>query len=559
MNRLPFIEKGHASKMEFNRKSSGNSPIFLGIYAVGIILFLFLTIIRLFQLTVVKGTYYSILAENNRVREVVVEAPRGKIVDRKGIVLVSNHEADPEKALERVNSERMYYYPETTSHLIGYRQAADENDITHDPCLNKLKNGDKTGKNGIEKLYECDLRGIHGKKLIEVDAMGKYVRTLDYIPPKEGTQLNLSIDLLLQQKAAELLQGKKGSVVAVKPDTGELLTVYSNPAYNPQVFEDSDVKEMAAYIKDADKPLYNRALEGAYPPGSVFKPFVVAAGLEEKAITTDTIFQDNGVLKAGQQDFHNWYYLEYGKTEGDVDVYKALQRSNDIYFYELGKQLGPEKIKKWAELFGFHNKTGIGLNEAEGIVPSTFWKEDTLKEQWYLGDTYNLSIGQGFVTTTPLQVAMGTSAFANGGYLCDPLLLKVGSTLAKEPNCKKIPMSRNTYNIVREGMKMACEQGGTGYPFFHFTVKDNSIASDEAKIATDGAKLGQKPVQVGCKTGTAENYGKSGKPHAWFTIFAPFDKPEIVLTVMVEEGGQGSDISAPIAKEILQTYFERNE
>ncbi len=559
MNKLPFIEKGQAGRMEFNRKSSGTSPLFLGLYAVGIVMFLFMAIIRLFQLTVVKGTYYATLAESNRVREVIVEAPRGTINDRKGITLVANHEPDAENALERVVSERIYYKPETVSHLIGYRQIADENDIKKDPCLNKLKSGDKTGKNGIEKLYECDLRGIHGKKLIEVDAMGKYVRTLDYIPPKKGTELTLSLDVLLQEKAEELLKGKKGTVVAVKPETGEVLTLYSNPAFNPQVFEDADTKTAESYFKDPDKPLYNRALEGVYPPGSVFKMFVVAAGLEEKAVTDETIFEDKGVLQAGTREFHNWYYLEYGRTEGDVDVYKALQRSNDIYFYELGGKLGPEKIKKWAELFGFHNKTGIGLNEAEGIIPSTFWKEDTLKEQWYLGDTYNLSIGQGYVTATPLQVTMGTAAFANGGYHCKPMLLKNGSILATDPACTKIPMARNTYNIVREGMKMACEEGGTGYSFFDFRINENKKASEEAKIGTESAKATGKRLEVGCKTGTAENHGDSGKPHAWFTVFAPFDKPEIVLTVLVEEGGQGSDEAAPVAKEILQTYFERNE
>src|SRR5690606_7205950 len=146
-------------------------------------------------------------------------------------------------------------------------------------------------------------------------------------------------------------------------------------------FEDGDAKTASAYFTDEDKPLYNRALEGVYPPGSVFKMFVVAAGLEEKVITNDYTVEDKGVLKAGEQNFHNWYYLEYGRTEGEVDVYKALQRSNDIYFYELGGKLGPEKIKKWAELFGFNNETGIGLFESKGIIPSSFWKEDVLNEQ----------------------------------------------------------------------------------------------------------------------------------------------------------------------------------
>ena len=565
MNKLPFIEKGHAGPMEFNRKSSGASPLFLWLYVFGIIIFLFIAIIRLFQLTVVKGTYYATLAENNRVREVVVEAERGNIYDRKGILLAGSHEGDAENELERVISSRMYYKPEATSHIIGYRQTADKNDMKQDPCLNKLKSGDKTGKSGIEKLFDCDLRGVYGKKLIEVDASGKYKRTIDFIPPQTGKELRLALDVTLQEKAQELMKGKKGAVVGVKPDTGEILVLFSSPTFNPQAFEDKDAQLAKAYFSDADKPLYNRAIEGVYPPGSTFKPFMVAAGLEEDAITTDTIFEDKGVLKAGEKEFNNWYYLEYGRTEGDVDVLKALQRSNDTYFYQLGGKLGPEKIKKWAELFGFQNKTGIGLNESEGIIPSSFWKEDVLKEQWYLGDTYNLSIGQGYVTTTPLQVAMGTAAFANGGYLCKPLLLKVGTNEAPKPECKKIPMSRKTYEIVREGMKMACETGGTGYPFFGFGIPEATVSAQLAKSgknSSDSAKLLQVPqkrIEVGCKTGTAESHSESGKPHAWFTIFAPLEDEEIALTVIVEEGGQGSDEAAPIAKEILKTYFQRIE
>ncbi len=558
MNKLPFIEKGRASRMEFNRKSGGSSPLFLGLYAGIVIIFLSITIIRLFQLTVVKGAYYETLAENNRVREIIIESPRGTIYDRKGMVVASNNKADASTSLERIISKRTYYEPESFSHVIGYRQTADSTDLKKDPCLNKLKNGDKTGKNGVEKLYECDLRGRNGKKLIEVDAHGKYKKTLDLVPPQNGTDIHLAIDSLLQKKAYELMKNKKGAVVGLKPKTGEVLILLSSPSFNPQVFEDEDAKIAAANFRDPDKPMYDRAVEGTYPPGSVFKPFIVAAGIEEKAVTVKTIFEDKGVLKAGAQEFHNWYYLEYGKVEGEVDVFKALQRSNDIYFYNLGGKLGPEKIKKWAELFGFQNKTDIGLPESEGIVPSSFWKEDVLGEQWYLGDTYNLSIGQGYLAVSPLQMAQGTAAFANNGNVCKPLLLKVGTPLAGKPVCRKVPMSENTYKIVREGMKQACETGGTGWPFFDFGIEATRSASLDAKDASQRTSVKTK-VQVGCKTGTAESHAKSGKPHAWFTVFAPFDEPEILLTVLVEEGGQGSDVAAPIAKEILKMYFERME
>ena len=564
MNKLPFIERGYTGSMDFHKKSTNTSPFFLGAYMVGVFIFFIIVVIRLFHLTVVKGAYYSTLSDSNRVREIVIEPERGKIFDRKGLLLAANHVPNEAEKTDRITSARIYYKPESTAHVIGYRQTADKNDLINDKCINKLKLGDKTGKKGIEKMFECELRGEHGKKLMEVDAMGKYIKPLGVVEPTKGEDLYLSLDIFLQEEAERLLQGKKGSVVALKPDTGEILVLASAPTYNPQVFEDGDAESASDLFTDEDKPLFNRATEGAYPPGSTFKMFVATAGLEEKAITAKTVFEDKGVLKAGAKDFHNWYYLEYGRTEGEVDLLKSLQRSNDIYYYELGAKLGPEKIKKWAELFGFHNKTNIGLDEIEGIVPSSFWKEDTLKEQWYLGDTYNLSIGQGYVTSTPLQVALGTAAFANDRKLCHPMLIKKGTRDVAVVQCEKIPMSNTTYNVIRQGMKLACETGGTGYPFFDFAVREATPSgtispTPENPESTSSALIGKKRVSVGCKTGTAESHSESGKPHAWFTVFAPFDKPEIVLTVIVEESGQGSEVAAPIAKDILQAYFERTE
>lgn len=559
MNRnLPFLEKGSTGSLSFHGGGGNSSRFFFMLYVVGVCVFFLTIIVRLFQLTVVKGSYYSQLAEDNRVHEIIIEAPRGKIYDRKGIMLASSTSPDITKEQDRVQSKRVYYNAETFSHILGYRQIADKADLTKDACLNKLKIGDKVGKKGVEQLYECDLRGQRGKKLVEVDAMGKQIKTLSILAPTAGKDIQLALDSYLQGKAHELIDGSKGSVVALKPKTGEVLILESSPGFDPQLFEDGDTKKTQELILNKDKPLFNRALEGNYPPGSTFKMFVASAGLEEGVITPEETIEDKGVLEAGPLKFHNWYYLEYGRTDGPVDLIKSLQRSNDIYYYTLGGKLGPEKIKKWAEAFGFQNKTGIGLYENPGIIPSSFWKEEVLGDRWYLGDTYNLSIGQGYVTSTPLQVAAATAVFANDGYLCKPRLLKSSSD--KESNCQKVPISEKTYTVVREGMKAACEEGGTAYPFFDFRVgrktasESANMSTDEAKLAMDGAR-----VEVGCKTGTAESHAESGKPHAWFTIFAPYEDPEIVVTVLIEEGGQGSDEASPVAKEILQAYFEREE
>jgi penicillin-binding protein 2 len=224
-----------------------------------------------------------------------------------------------------------------------------------------------------------------------------------------------------------------------------------------------------------------------------------------------------------------------------VDLVKAIKRSNDIYFYKVGEKLGPVDLKIWADRFGFGKKTDIGIDEAEGLIPSSFWKEDVLKEKWYLGDTYNLSIGQGYMLSTPLQVARMTSVFANNGYLCAPQLLKTTDT----KHCINLHISEKTLRLIKEGMKEACAPGGTGWPFFDFKVQRADNKSE--------------PIAVECKTGTAEAHADSKHPHAWFTIFAPAENPEIVVTVLVEESGQGSDIGGPIAKEILKSYFEREQ
>ncbi|MBI4225888.1 hypothetical protein HY612_02135 [Candidatus Roizmanbacteria bacterium] len=535
-NKLPLFHKGESGKIHFAGHKRLSSQIFLYTYiSLVLILFLILTL-RLFQLTIVKGDYYRRLSEENRIRELLIEPKRGKIIDRKGFIIAENIEANTNKNTDRLTSDRLYHTTEAVAHLIGYRQKADKDDMKNDSCLYKLKIGDKLGKKGVEKVFECQLRGKHGKKLIEVDVKGAYLRTLSLFPPTDGETTQIALDLELQKKAYEIIKDKKATIVGIKPQTGEIIILISTPSFNPQEFEDENEIVTSLYLKGEEKPLFNRVTEGAYAPGSIFKLVLAAGALEENKIDEKTLIEDTGILKAGPITFGNWYFLQYGKTDGMVDIVKAIRRSNDIFFYRTGGLLTPEKIKKWAEILGYGTKTEVGLEETVGLVPSPFWKDETLKESWYLGDTYNFSIGQGYLLVTPLQVTMATAAFANGGYLCKPQLLKVETGHAPSlQQCKKLPISQKTLDLVREGMKEACSPGGTGWPLFDF-----------------------KP-QVGCKTGTAESQSKDTLPHAWFTVFAPYDNPEIALTVLVEESGQGSDIAAPIAKEILKTYFERNE
>lgn len=477
--------------------------------------------IRIFQLTTVKGSLYKFIAEKNRFKEVYLEPLRGKIFDRKGNLL-----AYSTNNKEEVN--RMYNESEATAHFIGYRQIADTLDIKNDICPNKVGLNDKVGKEGFEKIYECQLRGEKGKKVYEVNAKGQIIKANSLKNPIPGQDLTSSIDLELQKIAYEEMKNKNGAIIATKPQTGEILVFVSSPSFDLMNFEKNNQEMIKKYIDDTTKPLFNRLTKGLYPPGSVFKPTIATGGLEDKVIDENFEIEDTGKIKAGPIEFGNWYFLQYGKTEGNVNVVKSLKRSNDIFYYKLGEKMGEEKMKKWAEKFGYGEKINFPFAQENGSIPSPFWKEEKLHEKWFLGDSYNLSIGQGYLTVNPMQVNMATIPFANNGSVCDPQILKTTPDKAK---CKNLNISNKTLNIVREGMKEACSTGGTAWPFFDF------------KIPT------------GCKTGTAESYSQKHMPHAWFTIFAPFEKAEIVVTVLVEESGEGSDIAAPIAKKILSKYF----
>jgi penicillin-binding protein 2 len=544
----PIFQKIKKDKLRFDKEEGKKEIYFFG-FVLLIVVFFLIFLVRLFQLTIIKGSYYRQLSEKNRLREILIEPQRGKILDRKGFVLVQNIAPNINEKGLRINSKRIYHSGEAFAHLVGYRGLASSLELKNDLCLNKAKIGDKIGKKGVELVFDCQLRGKPGKKLIEVDALGNFLRTVSVISPENGVDLKLALDWQLQKKAYDLIKEKKGAVIALLPKTGEVITFVSSPSFDPQIFEDEDSQLLKNLLVDEKKPLFNRASEGEYPPGSVFKLLVAAAALEEKVIDDYTTIEDTGILKLGSLTFGNWYYLQYGKTDGLVDVVKAIQRSNDIFFYQVGGKLGEEKIKKWAEIFGLGKKTEIGIEEKEGIVPFSFWKEDKLKDKWYLGDTYNLSIGQGYLLTTPLQMAVLTSVFANNGYLCQPQLLKLSNVETSygvsSPNCQKLPLSQKTIDLIKEAMKKACSPGGTGWPLFNFKVNIS-----QTKTQT---------IETACKTGTAESQSKESLPHAWFTVFAPYDNPKIVLTVFLENAGQGSDVAGPVTKEILKDYFERKE
>ena len=527
---------------------------------LGLLIFSGLLLWRLFDLTIVRGAYFRSLSEGNRVLEKSIPAPRGIIYDRNGQVLARNIPIDKlevgsekwelvtrDEALDieakggtgaaKLEMDLGRDYPEgsVSAHLLGYMGEAGKDEVGS----GKWEMGDMIGRTGIEQQYEEILRGKDGKELIEVDATGKKIADLGKIDPKPGQDLHLSIDLGLQKVAAKEMAGVTGAVIVSNPQTGEILALVSTPSFDPNKLEQS-------MFTDSGRPMFDRAISGLYPPGSTFIIFMATAGLETGAINAQTEIEDNGAINIGPYSFPNWYFLQYGGKEGNVNIVKALQRSNDIFFYKVGEMVGIDKLETWMKKFGLGKPLGIDLpGEVGGLVPTPAWRKSTYGTDWFLGDTYHLSIGQGDMEVTPLQVNTWTNVIANGGKLCKPEIKKLGNEEIKG-NCREIGIKKETVNLITEGMQKACETGGTGWPLFNFQVTKE----------TNGTKV-TKAIETACKTGTAEYGDPKNNTHAWFTIFAPVDNPQISVTVLVEGGGEGSNVAAPIAKKILEEWFGR--
>lgn len=502
--------------------------------------------LRLMMLTVIEGQYHRAQAEANRVVAIRTTAARGIIYDQQGVALTVNEpiyrrqlpgttltqtrfeiiSREEALALTKTSGERIFFdikrsYPcgRACAPILGYMGEIDENELavtTGDYVL-----GDFVGKGGLEKEYESFLRGVAGSELMEIDAHGAPIRAVGKVEQRPGQDLHATIDVGLQQVLYQALEGRMGAAVATVPQTGEVLALVSSPAFDPN--------NIAGSLAESDQPFFNRSVQGVYAPGSVFKVVLAVAGLETGEIEPETTIEDTGEIRVGSFRYGNWYFDKYGRTEGLVDVVKALQRSNDIFFYRLGEKLGPELIREWALLFGYEKKpTLTGLGEVAGLIPSPLWKEKTVGEKWFLGNTYHMAIGQGDVMVTPLQVNRMMATVAANGSRCDPVMAK--REVGKE-SCSQLNLQVTTLEAVKLGLKNACSPGGTGAPLFQF-----------------------KPT-VACKTGTAQQGGDTAHPHAWVTVYAPADNPEIALTVLVEKAGEGSEVAAPIAKVGLEYWF----
>jgi penicillin-binding protein 2 len=456
----------------------------------------------------------------------------------------------PGISLEK-NPSRQYPAGDSFSHILGYTGRIDK------AVLDKNKNyslDDYIGKSGIELFYEKDLKGENGKQQLEVDAAGKVIKEIASSDPKAGNSLVLSIDSNLQKEVnAALSEGlqkahvEKGAIVVMNPQTGEILSLVSIPNFNNNLFA-TGIKpdQYEALITDERQPLFNRVVSGTYSNGSTMKPVVAAGALQEGVINENSSITCHGAIDVPNQynpsviySFPCW--LKSG--HGSLNVREAIAESCDVFFYSVSggngdiQGLGAEKVAHYMHLFGLGEKTGIDLpDENEGLVPTPGWKEAAKGESWYQGDTYHMAIGQGDVLTTPLQVLNYTSCFANGGTLYQPQLVRqVINSDGKivrdfQPIVKRQNFIKNEdINIVREGMRQ-------------------TVTSGTAKA------LSSLPFSSAGKTGTAEVVA-GGEMQAWFTCFAPYDNPQIAITVLLEKGGEGSDFAVPVAKRILEYFF----
>ena len=587
----------------------------INIFFAFLIFGLLLLSLRVIQLQIVKGNYYSQLAEINRTREKILPATRGLIFDSKNQPLVKNLpifdalilpkdlSLNETKRTEQINligqainqsadiinqalnkypknfkyevavkenldyeeaillkikakeltglyielhDQRQYLEPYPFTHLLGYIGKISDKELADKQKENYYLN-DYIGKTGLELYYEPVLRGKFGTEIIEVDATGQEKNVISQDSPVNGKNLVLTIDKEVQKKAREILQQnltkfhkKKGSLVMLNPQTGEVLALVSLPDYDDNLFAQGiSVDDYKKLAEDSNNPLFDRAVKGEYPSGSAIKPVIAAGALQDNIITDRTTVNSTGGLLL----YDRWFFPDWAKGgHGLTNVYKAIAWSVNTFFYTIGggyndfKGLGIEGLDKYMKLFGLGVRTNIDLpGEATGLVPDPDWKLKVKKEDWFIGDTYHLAIGQGDLLVTPVQVANYTAVFANGGKLLKPHLVKeIYSDQANKEEIKSQIIRENFIDAKNlEIVKKAMRQ---------------TVTSGSAQL------LNNLTVPVSGKTGTAQ-WSTDKSPQAWFTGFAPYDNPEVVITVLIEEGGEGSTVCVPATYDMLNWYF----
>ncbi len=578
----------------------------LTIFTYAVVGMVCLLLLGFWKLQVLDSDYYAQLAERNRIRSIPVIAPRGRMLDREGRVLVDNYpsfsvlvlredqalleqhldeiaeglEMQPDdlrqqieaaKALPRFNPivvkpeatpgdiafieshradlpllellmvhRRKYPVGGFLAHTIGYVGEVNEKQI--EASGGKLRPGDIAGKSGLERTYNDVVMGTDGMRRVIVNSLGKEVGRLEQKEAIPGKPIHLTIDYDLQVVAEDALGPQQGAVVVMDPRTGEVLAMVSHPAYDPKDFAVRVSKEQWQELNDDPaRPLLNRAIQAQLAPGSVFKVVMATAMLESKAVPEDFSVNCTGSEDFYGRPFHCWVF---GKgAHGHVTLHEAIVKSCDIFFYNLGKRLGIDRISYYASHLGLGRRTGIDLpGEQEGLVPSEEWKERVFKQKWYPGETISVAVGQGATTVTPLQLAHMVAGVAMGGIFHRPHLL-LG---AKDEDEAGFPITEDTVEQVTQGMfGVVNEEGGTAHGAHLEGIEFCGKTGSAQLISNEGLKR------------AGGHGGKALADNAWFVGFAPRRNPEIVVSVLVEHGVHGATAAAPVARDIIKAYYDK--
>lgn len=472
-------------------------------------------------------------------------------LSREDVAFIEEHKIDLPGVFFKVEPLRNYREGNLAAHVLGYIGEISKTQLAA-ATNSDYRQGDYIGQYGLEKIYESSLRGKKGSKEIEVDASGRELKILHQVFPKQGQNLVLTIDVEIQKKVEELLEGKEGAVVVLDPNSGAILAMASSPSFDPNLFAgEFSQATWNALVYDELHPLQNRAIQGQYPPGSVYKIVTAAAGLGEGIVDEKFTTVCKGKFKFGKREYRCWRKKGHGK----VNLHKALVQSCDVFFYKLGYRVGIDTLARYAYGFGLGQKVGFELPEEKtGLVPSTAWKIKNRNERWFPGETISASIGQSYNLVTPLQMANLISAVANGGTLWKPFILKKiitnDGTVVKKTNpqiLKKLPISEEQLNIIRKALSgVVGEKRGTGYrariPGIKVSGKTGTSQVIQMKSDEEEEEKGETPYEF--------------RDHAWFVAFAPSENPQIAISVIIEHGGHGGSTSAPIAREIIKKYFQ---
>lgn len=586
-----------------------------------------LLLARLAHLQLIQGQKFKVLADENRFFRRQTPATRGVFLDRYQQPLVYNkkyyfrsQDADQlfaqrqaieqEQALRLLATDsaqvsyelrRLYRYPQALAHTLGYTAPASKQDLLDNE---QLQVSDWVGKIGLEKQFQNQLAGQPGYQLYEVNTMGEKQRLVRQTASLPGQNITTSLDPYLSQVAFKALGQQQGAVVILDAETGQVLSLVSKPAFDANdlsfAFIDENLeaqrqRNLQQYFQDERQVFFNRVVRGTYPPGSVFKLVTALAGLGTGAFDATTTVMDEGVLKVGEYEYANWYYTQYGRTEGELGLVRAIARSNDIFFYKAAEWTGVEALAKQARQFGFGQVTGIELPaEASGLVPDPAWKEEQFGERWYLGNTYHFGIGQGDMLVTPLQVAQLIQAVANQGEMCSPRLvtgmaaglgqdstspgqgsaqaargsIQAGQSQTRQAQvsqeqCQQLGLPEADLRLVLQGMMEACSPGGTAFPLFKYARQAGWQDPAEVRQQLEAGAVAKQDIDtwlqqgaVACKTGTAEFGGVDEQgyrqTHAWLGAVVGVDVAQLQA-----EARKAQDQDVEASADLRQTWLRQ--